>query len=86
MVSYLDLAVVEAKRKTRLQDAEYHRLVRQAMAGRERGRSYRVRILGWTGDRLVGAGLYLQNRYGACVDVAKEAVSNRKVDSVPTAW
>ena len=94
MVTYLEMAVAEAKRKTQVRDAEQWRLAQEAKAGRDPRRSTRSRVLSWTGDRLVGAGLYLQNRFGECVDAAQtaaqtaaqEACTCGQVDTVPTAW
>ena len=86
MVTNIDLAVAEAKRKTRLSDAEQWRLIRLAEAGRRPRQSTRNRLLSWTGERLIGAGTYLQNRYGECVEAAQEACTCGRVDSVPTAW
>jgi hypothetical protein len=66
--SYVAWLVCREQGKDRLREAERHRLVRQALAGR-RGRDRVLpRVLTWLGGYLVAWGQHLQERYGVVVD------------------
>ena len=84
MVTYLEMAVAEAKRKTRVRDAEKWRLIQEAKAARAPQSSTRSRVLRWTGKRLVGVGTYLQNRYGDRSAAVQEPRAYQPVESMAT--
>lgn len=84
MVTYLEMAVAEAKRKSRVRDAQHWQLIKEAKAAQEPQRSTRRRLLRWTGERLVGVGTYLQNRYGERGTVAQAPGPYPAVESMAT--
>jgi hypothetical protein len=59
-----------------LREAERNRLVRQALAGRERPQRFYCRALTWLGRRLVAWGWHLQARYGPAGAIAPLKVAN----------
>jgi hypothetical protein len=65
MLSYIDFLASKEHYKDLLQEAERYRLIRQVLAGRERGDHFHCRALTWLGRRLVAWGWRLQERYNA---------------------
>ena len=65
MFNWYDVVVHQERNKDLLREAEHYRLVRQALAGRERRERFHCKVLSWLGRRLVAWGVRLQERYGA---------------------
>jgi hypothetical protein len=64
-LNYRDALVYQEHYKDLLHEAERYRLVRQALAGRERHERFHRRALTCLGRRLVAWGWRLQERYSA---------------------
>jgi len=60
-----EVLLAELHRQQLVKDAQKRRLVREALAGRAPQPRPYVRILGWTGKRLMVMGTALQARYSA---------------------
>ena len=63
--SQMSFLIHQERYKDLLREAERYRLVRQALAGRERRDRFHCRALTWLGRRLVAWGWRLQERYSA---------------------
>ena len=68
MFDWREVIVHQEHRQEFLLEAERHRLVRQALAGRERRDGIHRRVLTWVGRHLVAWGCFLERRYGAAVE------------------
>ncbi len=64
MFDWREVIVGQERRQEFLLEAEKHRLVRQALAGREMRDGIHYRALTWLGHRLVVWGCSLEKRYG----------------------
>jgi hypothetical protein len=68
-LGWKDVLAQERRYKDLLRETEKERLVQQVLAGRERSDRFYCQVLTWLGRRLVAWGCYLQERYGAVVEV-----------------
>jgi hypothetical protein len=57
-------------------EADSYRLVRQALAGRQRGRRFYCEAMNWLGRRLVAWGWGLQERSGAAATTSALEATN----------
>jgi hypothetical protein len=64
MISFTDVLVQREHYQDLLREAEKHRLVRRALAGRQR-RYHFCRAMNWLGRRMVAWGQRLQEQYDA---------------------
>ncbi len=64
MFDWGEVIVQQERRQDFLREAEQHRLVRQALRGREMRDHIHCQILTWLGRHLVAWGCSLQTRYG----------------------
>ena len=64
MVSWEDVLAQRERYQDLLREAEKHRLVRQALAGRQR-RHHLCQVMNWLGRRMVAWGQRLQKQYEA---------------------
>ena len=69
MFDWREVAVRQERHQEFLLEAERHRLIRQALAGREKwDSSIHCRALTWLGGQLVAWGCSLQARYDARIE------------------
>ena len=64
MISWSQVMAQQERRKDLLREADRERIIRQALAGRDRRNHFYCQALTWLGDRLVTWGSRLQERYG----------------------
>ena len=76
-LSYTDFLAYQEHYKDLQREAEGYRLVRQALAGRERRDRFHCRALTWLGRRLVAWGWRLQERYSAAAAAPTLRPANR---------
>jgi hypothetical protein len=65
VVSWKDVLVQRERYQDLLREAEKHRLVLQALAGRQRRYHFYCRAMNWLGRRMVAWGQRLQEQYDA---------------------
>lgn len=64
VVNWKDVLVQRERYQDLLREAERHRLVRRALAGRQRPHRFFCQAMSWLGRRMVAWGQRLQERYG----------------------
>jgi hypothetical protein len=72
-----DFRVHRERYKDLLREAERYRLIRPALAGREKRDRFHCRALTWLGRRLVAWGWRLQERYSAAAAAPTLRPANR---------
>lgn len=77
MLTWRDFLAQEERCRALLRERERNRLVRQALASRERRKPFYCRVLIWLGERLLAWGQNLQKRYEAGSTAAVLPGSNR---------
>ena len=78
MQNWYEILVQQQERnRDLLRDVEKHRLVRQALAGRQVRADIHCRALSWLGRHLEGWGCFLQQRYGVPVEAPAAPAANR---------
>ena len=77
MFDWHEVIVQQERRQELLREAERHRLVRQALAGRETQDRIHCRALTWLGRHLVAWGCFLERRYGTPVETAAMPAVNQ---------
>lgn len=66
MLNWRDVLVQQERHQDLLREAEQERLIRQAVAARERRDRFYSRALAWLGRQLVAWGWRLQQRCSTC--------------------
>ena len=76
MLNWYEVLAQEERNRDLLREAEKHRLVRQALAGRKARADIHCRALSWLGRHLVGWGCALQARYSIPVEAPSAPATN----------